>query len=192
MRHLALLVPLALILGCGDKGGSSSGGGGGGGGGGTPPPSGGGGVDYSTTGHPITWITSDPAITVVEDDINTLVNNHRTSIALGALTHLQLMRETARGHSYHMTGTFHDFFAHTNPEGDGPTQRYSKAGGTGGCGENIAAGYPTATDAFNGWMGSPGHKANIETPGYTKTGIGYSPDTIPLGPYTKVYTQMFQ
>jgi uncharacterized protein YkwD len=101
-----------------------------------------------------------------------------------------LMRQCARGQSEHMS--IHDFFAHTNPEGDGPSQRYVKAGGTGGCGENIAAGYADADAAFTGWMNSPGHKTNIENSGYTKTGTGYSGSTIPSGPYTKIYTQMFQ
>ncbi len=111
------------------------------------------------------------------------------------------MRDTARGHSVHMADAWHSFFAHTNPEAEGPTQRYARAGGVGGCGENIAAGYTSATAAFNGWMASSGHRANIETSGYTKTGIGYSPLAVsdpyptPTSPdvtFTKIYTQMFQ
>lgn len=42
-----------------------------------------------------------------------------------------------------------------------------------GCAENIAYGYATPAEVVNGWMNSPGHKANILTPEYTKLGVGY-------------------
>jgi hypothetical protein len=188
---------LATPDGFGNEGGGGSGGGGGtpppgGGGGGTPPPGGGGGgtpgVGQSYPGgHPLTYISTDAAVLAKEDDCLTLVNNHRASIGKPALTHVPLMRECARGHSAHMSSDFHNFFDHTNPEGDGPSQRYAAVGGSGGCGENIAGGYSTAQAAFDGWMSSPGHKANIEG-NYTKTGLGYY-----AGPtYGHYWTQMFQ
>jgi uncharacterized protein YkwD len=173
---------LLAFAACGDSGSKSDDDGG--------SSSGGGGSSTTTysNGHPVTWTTTDPTVISYEDQILSLVNNQRASIGVGALTHLPLMREVARGHCVHMTQGSHDFFAHTNPEGDGPTQRYGLAGGSGGCGENIAAGYSTPTSAFNGWMGSPGHKANIENAGYTKTGVGYW-----AGPsWGHYWTQMFQ
>ena len=39
------------------------------------------------------------------------------------------------------------------------------------CGENIAQGYATVEDAVNGWMNSPGHRANILNSAYQRTGI---------------------
>jgi hypothetical protein len=44
-----------------------------------------------------------------------------------------------------------------------------------GWGENIAAGYPTAASVVAAWLASPGHKANIENPSYTVTGVGAAP-----------------
>jgi uncharacterized protein YkwD len=38
--------------------------------------------------------------------------------------------------------------------------------------ENIAAGYGTAEQVFNGWKNSPGHNANMLNPKYTQIGIG--------------------
>ena len=199
---LALWIAAAVAIGgCGDKGGGSAAppaGGGGGGGGGPYAGSSGDGSDGASLTYPapstcpIVWLTTDPTTLAQEDIILDLVNNQRVSIGAGALTMILLMRQVSRGHSVHMTNAYHDFFAHTNPELDGPTQRYNTAGGPGGCGENIAAGYADANAAFVGWMNSPGHKANIENGGYTKTGTGYSPGVISAGPYTKVYTQMFQ
>ena len=46
-----------------------------------------------------------------------------------------------------------------------------------GIGENIAFGYPTATAVVQGWMGSPGHRANILRPAYRYTGLGAHRDS---------------
>lgn len=40
-------------------------------------------------------------------------------------------------------------------------------------GENIAAGYGNAASVMDGWMNSPGHRANILGSSYNKVGIGY-------------------
>ncbi len=39
-------------------------------------------------------------------------------------------------------------------------------------GENIAAGYQTPSAVLEGWLGSPGHRANIENCGFTHHGVG--------------------
>ena len=38
-------------------------------------------------------------------------------------------------------------------------------------GENLGAGYRTASEAFTGWKDSPGHNANMLGPNYTAMGI---------------------
>jgi uncharacterized protein YkwD len=38
--------------------------------------------------------------------------------------------------------------------------------------ENVAAGYPDAASVMDGWMNSPGHKANILNCGYQEIGVG--------------------
>lgn len=54
-------------------------------------------------------------------------------------------------------------------------------------GENVAAGYPTAAAVMNGWMNSPGHRANILSRKYTAVAVAvaYSSDGIPY------YAQVF-
>lgn len=42
--------------------------------------------------------------------------------------------------------------------------------------ENVAAGYDTATDVMDGWMGSPRHRANIETCAWTRHGVAAARD----------------
>jgi uncharacterized protein YkwD len=70
--------------------------------------------------------------------------------------------EVARAHSADMVAR--DFFAHQNPDGESPFDRLREAGieWSGGAGENIAWGYPTAAAVLAGWLGSPGHRAKLE------------------------------
>lgn len=82
------------------------------------------------------------------------------------------LRCAGRVHSKDM----HDrqFFDHTNPDGEGPAERFTRAGYAGsGWGENIVAGYGTAEASFSGWMGSPGHCSNIMNPSFDEVGIGF-------------------
>jgi uncharacterized protein YkwD len=39
--------------------------------------------------------------------------------------------------------------------------------------ENIAMGQQTPQEAVRGWLGSAGHRQNIENCRYTRTGVGY-------------------
>lgn len=55
-------------------------------------------------------------------------------------------------------------------------------------GENIAAGYQTPKQVMDGWMDSPGHRANILDPGYKKLGVGYFTG---LGEYSSYWVQTF-
>ncbi len=140
-------------------------------------------------GHPLCTPTSDPAVLSVEDELGALTNNYRVSNGFSALTHDVRMREVARAHSKHMTVHDPSFFAHTNPEGDGPGARLSACGvAWWSAGENIAGGYPTAASAFNAWLNSPGHLANIRNAGWTHMGMGYG---FGGGTYFRYYTQVF-
>ncbi len=180
------LFAFTQVGGCGDD--SDDGGGGGGGGGGSESAT----LTYPN-GHPLNWISSDPTTLTNEDQVLTLTNNHRVSLMppAPALVHDLLMRQAARGHSRHMRGDIHDFFAHLNPENDQPWDRLTKNGVVWtSAGENIAAGYPDATSVFNAWLASPGHRANIENAGYGRIGVGYSPGGGGSG-YSTYWTQKF-
>ncbi len=56
-------------------------------------------------------------------------------------------------------------------------------------GENIAAGYSTPEAVVGGWMGSPGHRANILSSEYTEIGIGVVYDN--TGKYRWYWVQLF-
>jgi uncharacterized protein YkwD len=120
------------------------------------------------------------------------VNAHRVSIGRSALVHDPTMRSCARGHSRHMRGDYHPFFAHTNPEGQAPWDRMTANGISWmAAGENIAAGYSTPQSAFDGWMNSSPHRANIESTSWSRTGVGYQPGSGTNGDYSTYWTQIF-
>ncbi len=66
------------------------------------------------------------------------------------------------------------FFAHNSPDGTTPGQRMEAAGFTNwtAWGENIAVGYTTAEDVVNGWINSPGHRANLLDSNFKELGVG--------------------
>ena len=66
----------------------------------------------------------------------------------------------------------HNFFDHVNPrDGTHSWDRVERAGYKDSTtGENIAAGYPTAEAAVEGWIKSPGHCANLMNPEFTEMG----------------------
>lgn len=65
-----------------------------------------------------------------------------------------------------------DYFDHESPEGEGPWDRAERAGATfQWVGENIAWGYVDAAEVHEGWMTSPGHRANI-LGDYGRLGVG--------------------
>jgi len=47
-----------------------------------------------------------------------------------------------------------------------------EACGLSSAGENVAAGYPTPAATVRGWMGSPGHRANILRTSFRIAGVG--------------------
>ena len=80
---------------------------------------------------------------------------------------------TARDHSNDMRT--HNFFSHTSPiEGKTTFADRGKRFGTLAHGENIYAGGTSGATAVERWMNSPGHRANILSPDYTRIGIGRS------------------
>ena len=66
-------------------------------------------------------------------------------------------------------------FSHTRPDGSdcfSVIDSFDVSWNT--IGENIAYGYPTPAAVVEGWMNSPGHRANILTENFTHIGIGAS------------------
>lgn len=66
----------------------------------------------------------------------------------------------------------HGFYAHTAPNGKGPKERMAAQGYDDASAENIDAWPATPENAFDAWMHSPGHRANILACHSKATGIG--------------------
>jgi uncharacterized protein YkwD len=99
------------------------------------------------------------------------------------------LRVAARGHSQDMAAQ--NYVSHTSLDGRTFDQRIRDAGYTGAfpLGENIAGGPSTPDAVVSGWMASPGHCANIMSPGYRALGVGYAHN--PASTYRHYWTQSF-
>lgn len=101
-----------------------------------------------------------------------LINDYRRSKGIGALTLNDTLGAAADYHSRDMAKK--DYFKHTLKNGDTPEQNIRRFGYTNyvAVGENIAAGYETASDAMKAWKSSPEHDRNMRSDRYTEIGIG--------------------
>lgn len=122
----------------------------------------------------------------LEDDILVLINRHRKSKGLPALTSSPVIEQEARRHSMAMA-TKRISFGH-----DGFNIRSkiitSKLPGTNAVAENVAYGSNTAKEVVDGWLNSPGHKKNIEG-NYKLTGIGVARDQQSRLYFTQIFAR---
>ena len=64
------------------------------------------------------------------------------------------------------------YFNHVSPDGLQPWTWADKRGYSyRAIGENLAVGYPTAAAVVDGWMHSPGHRANVLKPVFDEVGV---------------------
>jgi uncharacterized protein YkwD len=107
-----------------------------------------------------------------EQQVFQLVNQQRAAAGCAPLRSDSRLVDAARGHSQDMAT--HDYFSHTGLDGSTFVDRIADAGypRRQAGGENIAAGYPTASAVMTGWMNSPGHRANILDCGFKAIGVG--------------------
>ena len=102
-----------------------------------------------------------------------LTNEHRAGMGLAPLSTSRSLTRAALWKAAHMAE--YGYFDHDDPAPPIARtwdQRVEDCGYTSGAGENIATGYPTSQAAMNGWLGSQGHRENIESPGYSAFGVG--------------------
>jgi Ca2+-binding RTX toxin-like protein len=121
-----------------------------------------------------------------------LTNQFRSQNNLGALQLNVELNATAQAHSTDMAQQ--DYFSHTGKNGSQPWDRAKLVGYEArSMGENIAAGYTTPEAVVQGWINSPGHRANLLNSSFTELGVGYyllSPDTGSVN-YGTYWTQVF-
>ncbi len=81
----------------------------------------------------------------------------------------------ARWYSWDSTENRPDgFCGHQDTQGNWPDDRALTFGYLGGAGaENAFCGYLSPEDAIQGWLDSPGHRANLLDPGSREIGLGY-------------------
>ena len=121
-----------------------------------------------------------------------MTNFQRSQAGLAPLKLNQKLSEAAYTHSRDMA--LNDYFSHTGSDGSDVTARVRSAGYRYlNAGENIAAGYATPEEAMQGWMNSPGHRANILFPNVKEIGVGFYALSNDSGnaPYQYYWTQDF-
>jgi uncharacterized protein YkwD len=122
---------------------------------------------------------------LAEQKMLDLVNLERLKIGLRPLLRDAAIRDVARAHSLDMFQR--RYFSHISPEGKDVGDRLTDAEiDFFIAGENLALA-PDVLRAHQGLMNSPGHRANILTPQFSKIGIG----VIDGGIYGQMFTQNF-
>ena len=100
-----------------------------------------------------------------------LVNQHRRKVGCKELTWVSAVAEVAQKHSEDMSRNH--FFSHTNQQGKTPFDRLRAAGIVyTAAAENIAEGQRTAEQVLASWLGSSGHRHNIEDCRMLQHGLG--------------------
>ncbi len=108
-----------------------------------------------------------------ESHVVDLANAARSMLGMGPLRCDPLMTQAARLHSQDMCDQ--GYFDHTGRDGSQPWDRMQRAGVRfDSAGENIAWGYGSPQSVHDGWMTSPGHRANLLGQ-WGRIGVGLSP-----------------
>ncbi len=123
------------------------------------------------------------SVSEYEKRVVELVNEIRAENGLSKLTLNTELSAVARLKSQDMKDKH--YFSHTSPTYGSPFDMMKQFGiSYRTAGENIAYGYSTPEAVVDGWMNSPGHRANILNSSYKEIGVGY----VASGHY---WTQMF-
>lgn len=100
-----------------------------------------------------------------------LVNDERARAGCAPVTVNTALTEAAQRHSEDMAAT--GTMSHSGSGGSSPGDRITSAGYSWSTyGENVAYGYSTPEQVMQGWMTSPGHRANILNCAFEEIGVG--------------------
>ncbi|MEP6693323.1 MAG: CAP domain-containing protein [Chloroflexota bacterium] len=108
-----------------------------------------------------------------ESDLVTVVNSFRAARGLARLAVSDTLTFASKWMATDMA--VYDYFSHTSRDGRAPVQRMTDAGYPGPqtyTGENMAAGFASASEVLNGWISSPAHYAVLTNPNYRAIGVG--------------------
>lgn len=118
-------------------------------------------------------IEGNTAAISYEQQVVNIVNEERAKAGLPALTVQTNLTFAAEVRARELE----QLFAHTRPDGRSCFTVLNDMGIPYRLvGENIAYGYTTPSNVMEGWMNSPGHRANIMNAGYKNIGVGFWQD----------------
>jgi len=107
----------------------------------------------------------------LQAEVLRLVNIDREKVGLNGLT----MNSTLNNAAMKRAEELQQSFSHARPDGSNCSTVLSQFNITYfAAGENIAMNYPSPEAVVDGWMNSPGHKANILNERFTQLGVGVS------------------
>lgn len=102
-----------------------------------------------------------------------LVNAERSKAGCSAVKVNSALTKAAQAHSQDMASS--GTMSHTGSNGSSPADRITAAGyNWSSYGENVAYGYATPEQVMQGWMNSPGHRANILNCSFKEIGVGHA------------------
>lgn len=129
----------------------------------------------TTTTQPAQNSGQASTISAEANEVIRLVNVERSKSGLAPLKANADLSKVATAKAQDMIDK--NYFSHTSPTYGSPFDMMTKFGiKYTAAGENIAYGQKTPADVMNGWMNSPGHKANILNSNFTEIGVGIAKD----------------
>lgn len=129
--------------------------------------------------------TAPSANATVAEQVLQLVNQARATNGCGAVTLNTRLTSAAQLHSQDQAA--HRTMSHTGSDGSTFWERAERAGYQHAISENVAYGYRTPQAVMDGWMNSPGHRANILNCRARAMGLGVAADSAGR----RYWTQMF-
>lgn len=115
---------------------------------------------------------SNTTLNEFEQQVVDLTNQERAKNGLSALKVDTTLSKVAREKSRDMSAN--NYFDHNSPTYGSPFDMMKQYGvDYRSAGENIAMGQRSPQEVVDGWMNSPGHRANILNESYTHIGVGY-------------------
>ncbi len=130
----------------------------------------------TTAAKPSAAAPASANIGAYEQQVVDLVNKERAAAGLPALKVNTKLAGVAEKKAEDLRDK--NYFAHQSPTYGSPFDMMKQFGiSYTSAGENIAKGQKTPSDVMNGWMNSPGHRANILNSNYTEIGVGYVTDS---------------